>query len=258
MADDLVQTSVDGAVAHLRLNRPDKRNAMNAGVSHGVIAAMAAFDADDAVRVIVVEGADGAFSAGADMAEAMEHYEAGEHRFNPSAEAAERVGATPKPTIAKIDGPAYGAGALLACACDLRVLSDRSRFRFPGADYGLVVGAAGLTALVGAALAKELIFTSRVVDAEEAARIGLANRVVPPEELDAVVEELTSAIAAASPLAVSWAKQAIDATIGAGDGLGVEAQADRLLRGGADHMDRFSRATQRVTGRGAAGRGSNQ
>lgn len=254
MPDDLVQTSVEGAVAHLRLNRPDKRNAMDAGVSRGVIAAMAAFDADDAVRVIVVEGADGAFSAGADMAEAMEHYEAGEHRFNPSAEAAERVGASPKPTIAKVDGPAYGAGALLACACDLRVLSDRSRFRFPGADYGLVVGAAGLTSLVGAPLAKELIFTSRVVDAEEAGRIGLANRVVPAEELDATVEELAGTIAAASPLALRWAKQAIDATIGAGDGLGVEAQADRLLRGGSDHMERFSRATQRVTGRGGGGR----
>lgn len=254
MTDDLVQTRVEGAVAHLRLNRPDKRNAMDAGVSHGVIAAMAAFDADDAVRVIVVEGADGAFSAGADMAEAMEHYDAGEHRFNPSAEAAERVGASPKPTIAKVDGPAYGAGALLACACDLRVLSDRSRFRFPGADYGLVVGAAGLTALVGAPLAKELIFTSRVVDADEAGRIGLANRVVPAEELDAAVEELAATIAAASPLALRWAKQAIDATIGAGDGRGVEAQADRLLRGGSDHMERFSQATQRVTGRGGSGR----
>lgn len=251
MASELVETSVDGAVAHLRLNRPEKRNAMNAEVSHGVIAAMAAFDGDDAVRVIVVEGADGAFSAGADMAEAMEHYDAGEHRFNPSAEAAERVGASPKPTIAAIDGPAYGAGALLACACDLRVLTDRSHFRFPGADYGLVVGAAGLTAIVGAALAKELIFTSRVVDAEEAQRIGLANRVVSPEELSASVEELATAIADASPLAVRWAKRAIDATIGAGDGVGVEAQADRLLRGGSDHMERFSRATERVTGRGS-------
>ncbi len=252
MANDLVQTSVDGAVARLRLNRPDKRNAMNADVSNGVITAMAAFDADDAVRVIVVEGADGAFSAGADMAEAMEHYDAGEHRFNPSAEAAERVGATPKPTIAAVDGPAYGAGALLACACDLRVLTDRSRFRFPGADYGLVVGAAGLTALVGAPLAKELIFTSRVVDADEAARIGLANRVVAPEEFAAAVDELATAIADASPLAVRWAKQAINATIGAGDGHGVEEQADRLLRGGSDHMERFSRATERVTGRGSS------
>ena len=252
MANDLVQTSVDGAVARLRLNRPDKRNAMNAEVSNGVISAMAAFDADDAVRVIVVEGADGAFSAGADMAEAMEHYDAGEHRFNPSAEAAERVGATPKPTIAAIDGPAYGAGALLACACDLRVLTDRSRFRFPGADYGLVVGGAGLTALVGAPLAKELIFTLRVVDAEEAALIGLANRVVAPEEFAAALDELATAIADASPLAVRWAKQAINATIGAGDGHGVEEQADRLLRGGSDHMERFSRATERVTGRGSS------
>lgn len=248
---ELVETNVAGALARLRLNRPEKRNAMNAEVSRGIIAAMTAFDEDDAVRVIVVEGTDGAFSAGADMAEALDRYELHDHRFNPSAEAAERVGASPKPTIAAIDGPAYGAGALLACSCDLRVLTDRARFRFPGADYGLVVGAAGLTALVGAPLAKELIFTSRVVDATEALRIGLANNVVPPEELEAAVEELAMTIAAASPLAVRWAKRAIDATIGAGEGAGVEAQADHLLRGGSDHMERFTRATERVTGRGS-------
>lgn len=250
MTGKLVETAMADGVARLRLNRPDKRNAMNAEVSHGILAAMAAFDADDGVHVIVVEGSDGAFSAGADMSEALDRYELDDHRFNPSAEAASRVGASPKPTIAAIDGPAYGAGALLACACDLRVLSERARFRFPGADYGLVVGAAGLSALIGAPLAKELIFTSRVVDAEEALRIGLANRVVPEAELTSTVEELAGAIAAASPLAIRWAKQAIDATVGSGDGVAVEAQADLLLRGGSDHMERFTSATRRVTGRG--------
>ena len=88
---DLVETSIEGAIGRLRLNRPDKRNAMNAAVSHGIIAAMTAFDTDDAIRVIVVQGADGAFSAGADMTEALDHYEQDDHRFNPSAEAAARV-----------------------------------------------------------------------------------------------------------------------------------------------------------------------
>jgi enoyl-CoA hydratase/carnithine racemase len=248
MSDSVVVVSVAGGVGRMRLNRPDKRNAISAAMAAQMHEAMERLDADDGVQVIVVEGTDGAFSAGADMTESNASYEAGERRFNPSSEAAARVGASPKPTIAAIDGPAYGAGALLACACDIRVISDRTRFRFPGAEYGLVVGAAGLAVLVGNALAKELIFTSRVVEADEAVRIGLANRVVAAGALGATVDELTAQIAQGSPLAAAWAKRVIDAA-SSGDAAVLEAQADLVLRGGADHRERFAHATRRVTGR---------
>ena len=121
--------------------------------------------------------------------------------------------------------------------------------RCPGSDYGLVVGAADLTPLVGPVLAKELIFTSRVVEADEALRLGLVNRVVPAEDLEATAVELATGVAAASPLAARWAKQVINAAASGGDAHGIEAQADLVLRGGADHMARFGKATSRIVGR---------
>jgi enoyl-CoA hydratase len=249
---DLVLVEVADGVGRLRLNRPDKRHAINSELSRAIQDAMVRLDEDDAVVAIVIEGTDGAFCAGADMAEAMGHYETGDRRFNPSQDAATRVGASMKPVIAAIDGPAYGAGALLACSCDIRIASERSRFRFPGSEYGLVVGAVGLPHLVGGAVAKELIFTGRVVDATEAARIGLVNRTVPNEEFASAVDELARSIAAASPLALRWSKATIDAAVSGGDARGLELQADLLLRGGADHMTRFGQATTRVTGRPSA------
>ena len=249
MSDDVLVTSVEDGIGRLRLNRADKRNAINEPLARAILEAMEQMDADDAVRVILIEGTDGAFCAGADMGEALAHAEAGDRRFNPSHDAASRVASSEKPTIAKIDGPAYGAGALLACSCDLRVMSDRSRMRFPVSDYGLVVGAAALPTLVGPIIAKELIFTSRVVEAEEALRIGLANRVVPSEDLEAAALELATAVAAASPLATMWAKRVINAAATGGDAAGIEAQADLVLRGGADHMTRFGKATKRIVGR---------
>ncbi|MCK9486415.1 MAG: enoyl-CoA hydratase/isomerase family protein [Dehalococcoidia bacterium] len=252
MSEPLVVVTVADGVGRLRLNRPDKRNALNTEVSRQVLEAMAQLEADADVVCIVIEGTDGAFCAGADMGEALPHYEAGDMRFNPSQDAANRVGAARKPTIAAVDGPAYGAGALLACMCDIRIASDRARFRFPGAEYGLVVGAYALPGLVGGPLAKELIFTSRVVGAEEAASIGLVNRVAPLAAFEATVAEVAGAVAASSPLALEWAKATINTAVTGGDANGMEQQADLLLRGGPDHMTRFTAATQRVVGRGAS------
>ncbi|MEZ4502623.1 MAG: enoyl-CoA hydratase/isomerase family protein [Dehalococcoidia bacterium] len=250
--EPLVLRSVEGAVGTLRLNRGDKRNAMSADLAHELHEGIEALDADPSVVVVVITGSDGSFSAGADMNESLAAYERGDRRFNPSAEAAARVAASPKPTIAAIDGPAYGAGALLACSCDLRVVTERTRFRFPGAEYGLVVGAVGLPRLVGNALAKELLFTSRVVDAEEAVRIGLANRVVPDDGLEAATAELAEQVAKASPLALTWIKRVVDAATPSGDGPKLEHNSDLVLRGGSDHVARFTTATNRITGRGGS------
>lgn len=251
MAESLVVVQVQDGVGRLRLNRPDKRNALDSHLARAVVEGMSQLDADASVVCIVIEGTDGSFCAGADMGEALAAYEAGDRRFNPSQVAANRVAVSTKPTIAAIDGPAYGAGALMACACDIRIASERARFRFPGSDYGLVVGAAALPTVVGGPMAKELIYTGRVVGAEEAARIGLVNRTVVLDEFPAAVDEVATAIAAASPLALHWSKMAINAAITGGDARGIEQQADILLRGGPDNMERFGRATRRVTGRGS-------
>lgn len=235
-------------VGRLRLTRSDKRNAINEEMAVDIIEAMSNLDEDSDIIAIVIEGSEGSFCAGADMAEANAAYERGERRFNPAQEAANRVAASEKPTIASVDGPAYGAGAALACACDIRICSDRTRFRFPGADYGLVVGAAALPSIVGGPIAKELIFTSRVVDAEEALDIGLVNKCVSQAEFSAAVDLIANQVAAASPLALRWSKSTINASINGGDAVGLEGQADLLLRGGPDHQKRFSQATQKITG----------
>lgn len=251
MAEPSVVTTVSGGIGRLRLNRPDKRNAITTELGAAIAEAMVAFDADDSVVVIVIEGTDGSFCAGADMAEANAANMKGDRRFDPAARAAQRVAATMKPLIAAVDGPAYGAGALIACSCDIRIASDRARFRFPGSEYGLVVGAAALPKIVGGPVAKELIFTGRAVGAEEAARIGLVNRAVPLSEFPSAVDEVARAIAAASPLALSWSKRTIDASVSGGDARALEQQADQLLRGGPDHIARFAKATQRIVGGGA-------
>ena len=251
MAGPLVVTTVADGIGRLRLNRADKRNAITTELGAAIAEAMVAFDEDDSVVVIVIEGTDGSFCAGADMAEANAENLKGNRRFDPSARAGQRVAASTKPIVAAVDGPAYGAGALIACTADIRVASDRARFRFPGSEYGLVIGAAALPKIVGASVAKELIFTGRVVGPEEALRIGLVNRVAPLADFAAAVDEVANAIAAASPLALRWAKQTIDASVNGGDARGLEQQADQLLRGGPDHIARFSKATQRIVGGGS-------
>jgi enoyl-CoA hydratase len=238
----------DGHVATVRLNRPDKHNAINAQMSAELIACLDALEADDDVRVIVLTGAgEKAFCAGADMAEAIST--AGDSRRDAAARAAIRLLRVKKPTIAAVNGYAYGGGAVFAIHCDIRVCSDAAKFRFVGATYGLVVGASQLPRIVGAPVAKELIFTARVVNADEALRIGLANRVVPHVELSAVVSEMASAIAANSPTAVIASKEVIDVGTTIAEGGKREMEHNLELRRSEDHRERFRAAAERV-GRG--------
>ena len=229
----------DGHVAAIRLNRPEKHNAINAEMSAELI--------DDDVRVIVLTGAgEKAFCAGADMAEAVGT--AGDSRRDAAARAAIRLLRVRKPTIAAVNGYAYGGGAVFAIHCDIRICSEAAKFRFVGATYGLVVGASQLPRIVGQAIAKELLFTARVVDADGALRIGLANRVVPEAELASVVGEMASAIAQNSPSAVIASKEVVDlATIIAEAGKR-EMEHNLALRQGEDHRERFRAAAERVIG----------
>jgi enoyl-CoA hydratase len=238
----------DGHVATVRLNRPDKHNAINAQMSAELIACLDALEADPDVRVIVLTGAgEKAFCAGADMAQAIGT--AGDSRRDAAARAAIRLLRVKKPTIAAVNGYAYGGGAVFAIHCDIRVCSDAAKFRFVGATYGLVVGASQLPRIVGAPVAKELIFTARVVNADEALRIGLANRVVPHVELSAVVSEMASAIAANSPTAVIASKEVIDVGTTIAEGGKREMEHNLELRRSEDHRERFRAAAERV-GRG--------
>jgi enoyl-CoA hydratase len=238
----------DGRVATIRLNRPDKYNAINAEMSAELIDCLDVLDPDDDVRVIVLTGAgEKAFCAGADMAEAIGT--AGDGRRDAAARAAVRLARTRKPLIAAVNGYAYGGGAVFAISCDIRICSDKAKFRFVGATYGLVVGASQLPRIVGAPIAKELIFTARVVDADEAYRIGLANRVTSPADLEKAVNEMASSIAENSPASVIASKEVIDlATLRTKAGKR-EMEHNLELRQGDDHRERFRAAAERVTGR---------
>ena len=115
-----------------------------------------------------------------------------------------------KPLIACVNGIAYGGGALVSIMCDVRVASDNAAFRFPGAAYGLVVGGSQLPRLIGPAYAKELLFTARVVRAEEALRIGLVNAVVPHAEVFDAAMEMARLMAANSPATLVATKEVVD------------------------------------------------
>ena len=241
----------EGHVATIRLNRPDKHNAINAEMSTELIECLDALEADDDVRVIVLTGAgEKAFCAGADMAEAVAAGTDGRGTNDSAARAALRLLRVKKPTIAAVNGYAYGGGAVFAIHCDIRVCSDTAKFRFVGATYGLVVGASQLPRIVGAPIAKELIFTAQVVEAAEALRIGLANRVVPHAELAAEAAEMASAIAANSPTAVMASKEVIDLGTTIPEGGKREVEHNLELRQGDDHRERFRAAAERVTGQG--------
>ena len=237
------------AVAVLTLNRPERHNAVNHAMGRELGDAVDRLAADEAVRVIVITGAgDKAFCAGADMAEAV----GGEQRpAGPggAGHANARIAACPKPVIAAVNGYCYGGGAALATVCDIRIASATATFRFPGAEYGLVVAAASLPRLVGAAVAKELIFSARRFDAAEALRTGFVNAVVEPEELMPAVMALAGQIAANSPGAVQGSKAVIDAATLPEAAVALEREANQRLRAGDDHRTRFRDAARRVTGR---------
>jgi enoyl-CoA hydratase/carnithine racemase len=214
-----LQASVDGATGWLVLNRPERRNALNAEMWAAFPALMAALDGHPDVRVIVIRGAGPvAFAAGADISEfgesrndaaAAARYE----RLNGEAFAAIR--STSRPVIAMVQGFCIGGGLAVALACDLRVADVSALFALPPARLGLAYpqdSLKDLVATVGATMAKELIFTARRVKAEEALRIGLVSRLAADIEAD--VRALCAEIADGAPLTITHAKRAVDFIIG--------------------------------------------
>lgn len=233
-------------IALIRLNRPEKHNAINVRMSAELIECLDALEADGGTRVLVLTGAgERAFCAGADMSEAVAASPGGR---DAAALAAVRLARVRKPVIAAVNGYAFGGGAVFAAACDIRICSGNASFRFPGASYGLVVGASQLPRIVGAPMAKELIFTARTIDAGEALRIGLANRVVPPADLERVALEVAQTIAENSPAAVLGSKEVIDLATSNLDAARREAELNLWLRQTDEHRERFRSAARKVTG----------
>jgi enoyl-CoA hydratase/carnithine racemase len=207
MPEDEVLYQVGDGVARVTINRPDRRNAISWGVIEGIQARLAEAKADAAVRVVVLTGAgDKAFCAGADltgMAEGASYLELHEGRGR-LAELLVDLWSLGKPTIARVRGYALAGGFGLALACDFVVCSDDSQFGTPEINVGLWphMITVPLVRSMPAKKALELMLTGRRVGAEEAARIGFVNRVVPPDQLDAAVGELAAELASKSPAIV--------------------------------------------------------
>ncbi len=198
-----------GFVRVLTVDNPVKRNAFDYG-SLAELAGACARAASDRVRCLVLRGAGDAFSSGFDI-DAMEGDGPGGDRPDLATERAmEAVEAVPCPTVAFVNGPAFGAGCELAVTCDLRIASERARMGMPPAKLGVVYAAAGIRrflALVGPAHAREMFFTGRPVDAAKALSMGLVDRVAPPVDAEAAVLALADEIAANAPIAVQGMKR---------------------------------------------------
>jgi enoyl-CoA hydratase len=213
MPSDKMISKVDGGVGWMIFNNPERHNAISLEMWEAALEIMAAFSANPAVRVMVVTGAGGkAFASGADIskfkderqeAAALAHYQATTQK------AYAAIQGMAIPTIAMVRGYCIGGGTAVAVCCDLRVCTENAKFGIPAAKLGLGYGlqrAQPLVDLVGPAFAKEMFFTGRQFDAREAERMGLVNRVVADDQLEATVEELARTIAENAPLTVRTAK----------------------------------------------------
>ena len=210
---DKIITEHSGDIARIVFNQPEKRNAVSLEMWEAVEAAATRFAADPSVRILILSGAGGkAFVSGADVSkfeseraseEAVAHYNATTKRVY------DLIEAFPKPTIAQIDGFCVGGGVALALCCDLRICGQGSQFAIPAAKLGLGYGYPGLKRLVdavGPAFAKEIFFTARRFDAEEARIMGLVNRVVADDKVAETAEETAKMIAANAPMTVASVK----------------------------------------------------
>jgi 2-(1,2-epoxy-1,2-dihydrophenyl)acetyl-CoA isomerase len=211
---ELLET-IEGSIAMLTFNRPERLNALSPPIMEGLLHGLPRLAGDPAVKVVVLTGAGRAFCAGGDvksMAEGGDERSPAEAtaRLRARMEVSRILHELPKPTIAMINGPAAGAGLALALACDLRVAGTSARLvtafvrvGFSG-DFG---GSFFLTRLVGTAKARELYFTGRPVEADEALSLGLVNRVVADEELATVTMELARSLAQGPAIALSLMKR---------------------------------------------------
>jgi enoyl-CoA hydratase/carnithine racemase len=228
-AEDTVLAERRDRVGIARLNRPEARNALSPELMNTLCEIVEAWDADPEVRCIVIAGSDEYFAAGADI-KAMRDRSFQEAITTPTASYWERLNSIRTPLVAAVSGYALGGGCELALLCDMIVASENAEFGQPEILLGIIPGAGGtqrLARAIGKQRAMELVLTGRRIDAQEAFRLGLVNRLAKKKEwLDEAVE-LADVVARRAPLAVRLAKQA------------VQAADETGLRAGLDHERRL-------------------
>ena len=197
-------------IAILTFNRPDARNAVNNQVRAEFTAAIAEVEADDDIKVMILTGSGKAFASGVDIKEFNQTTPYHAHNLF---RLGERVEKLPKPVIAAVNGFCLGGGNEIALGCDIIIASERAKFGQPELNIGVIPGGGAtqrLPRMIGVCRAKELIFTSDIITAEEALKLGMINRVVPEDQLMPTAKEIAKKIATKSPAALKLAKQAIN------------------------------------------------
>ncbi|MBV5262177.1 enoyl-CoA hydratase [Synechococcus moorigangaii CMS01] len=233
-----------GRVAIVTLNRPDALNALNAGVMHDVAGAFAAIDRDKGIAASVLTGAGRAFAAGADIKEMQPQSFSDMYVEDYFAEW-DRFAACRKPVIAAVNGFALGGGCELAMMCDLIIASDKARFGQPEIKLGVTPGMGGsirLTKAVGKAKAMDLVLTGRMIDAEEADRIGLVSRVVAHDQLMETAIGVANEIAGYSIPSLMAAKEMVSRALElpTTEGVRFERRLFQGLFGTADQKEGMS------------------
>ncbi len=213
MSDVLLVEKLDGHVAMVTFNRPEKLNALNLEVRRALFAALAELRDDDDVRVVVLTGAgEKAFIAGADIGEFEGMAPVDQYRAMQRGNIFSAMEEFPKPIIAMINGYCLGGGCELSMACDIRVASSRAKLGQPEINLGIIPGGGGtqrLPRLVGEGQAMKMIMTGEIISASEAERIGLVEKVFEPEDLRDSTLELARTMASRSPMALQAAKESI-------------------------------------------------
>ena len=208
---ELVETSVDGHVALLRLNRPEARNALSPEMMERLAAELERLDPDPEVRCVVIAGSDEVFAAGADI-KAMSERSFAEALYHPASAFWKRLAEVKTPLIAAVSGYALGGGCELALACDMIVASETAKFGQPEINLGIIPGGGGtqrLARVLGKQRAMEYVLTGRRFDAETARELGLVNRVVGEGGWLEEAMELARTVAERPPIAARLAKQAV-------------------------------------------------
>ncbi len=203
----------EGGIAWAQFNRPKKLNALNPDVFRDLEAVVARCEEDDAVRVLILTGNEKAFAAGADIG-AMAEGDIGVayDQTDQTMRVQERLADLPKPTIAAVSGYALGGGCEVALCCDFRIAADNAVLGLPEITLGIIPGGGGtqrLPRLVGLSLAAELIFLGETIKADKAERIGLVNRIVPSDSLEAEATALAEKLIERPAVALRAAKTAI-------------------------------------------------
>lgn len=229
-------------IAVITLNRPDALNALNAKMVTELIDALDGFEKDDSIRCIVIAGNEGAFSAGADIKEMIDLSAVDMAKTGHFFPLWDRIGRYPKPIVGALSGFVLGGGLELAMNCDVLIASDTARLGQPEINIGVIPGGGGtqrLTRAVGKYKAMEMILTGRMIGADEAKTLGLVSRVVPKEAFMEEAKRIAKEIASKSPLAIKFAKQAVNKAfeMGLSDGLDFERELFYLLFASEDKVE---------------------